>query len=293
QNAENPEKTATAIAVAYALEKNAVHPIAKAISNFASAHTELPLIVLDAFKSVPGYGLEATATLPQGKTPVYIGNLDYITAQLPQETADALSKTAITIQEQGHTIAALAIGQEAFLFYFQDRLRPHIKEMISDLLQRQWRVIMLTGDHTDSARKIAIEAGITEYYAELKPEDKLHHISQLSQKQKLAMTGDGVNDAPALARATVGISMGKVGSASAIEAADIVLLHDNIEWLDWLISKAFQTQRIVKQNVLLASAAILFASLPALGGIVPLWLAVILHEGGTILVGLNALRLLK
>ncbi len=152
---------------------------------------------------------------------------------------------------------------------------------------------MLTGDHHDNAKKIALEANINTYYADLKPEDKLQHITQLSQLKKLAMIGDGVNDAPALARATVGISMGKVGSDSAIEAADIVLLHDNIEWLDWLIEKAYQTQKIVKQNVILASAAIVLASLPALGGFVPLWLAVILHEGGTILVGLNALRLLR
>lgn len=285
--------TQTALAIAYALEINAVHPIAKAIITQAQSQKDLEKIRLDDFKSVPGYGLEALADLPAGKTAVYIGNLDYVVPKLAQDDSRALRDAAREAQEQGQVVAALVVGSQAFLFCFQDQLRPKIQETIQALFKRHWKVIILTGDSVNNAKKIAAEAGITEYYAELNPEDKLHHISELSQKQRLAMIGDGVNDAPALARATVGISMGKVGSDTAIEAADIVLLHDNIEWLDWLISKATQTQRVVKQNVTLAAAAIILASLPALGGIVPLWLAVILHEGGTILVGLNALRLLR
>ena len=127
----------------------------------------------------------------------------------------------------------------------------------------------------------------------LYPEEKLKIVSNLSAHDGLAMVGDGVNDAPALARATVGISMGKVGSTSAIDASDIVLLHDDLNLLPWLISKAKKTKIIILQNVIVAFSAILFASLPALLGIVPLWLAVILHEGGTMVVGLNSLRLLK
>ena len=87
--------------------------------------------------------------------------------------------------------------------------------------------------------------------------------------------------------------MGKVGSTAAIDASDVVLLQDNIELLDWLMNKAFHTQSIVKQNLFVAVGAIFIASLPALAGIVPLWLAVVMHEGGTVLVGLNALRLLR
>ena len=96
-----------------------------------------------------------------------------------------------------------------------------------------------------------------------------------------------------MARATVGICMGQVGSSTAIEAADVILLQDNLERLDWLMKKAAQTQAIVKQNLFIATAAICIAAFPALGGFVPLWLAVIMHEGGTVIVGLNALRLLK
>jgi cation transport ATPase len=87
--------------------------------------------------------------------------------------------------------------------------------------------------------------------------------------------------------------MGKIGSTAAIDASDVVLLRDDIDMLDWLVNKAKQTKKIVNQNLCLAACAIMIASLPALGGFIPLWLAVVMHEGGTVLVGLNALRLLK
>ena len=116
---------------------------------------------------------------------------------------------------------------------------------------------------------------------------------ELAKQRQILRVGDGLNDAPALAQATVGVAMGEAGSATAIEAADIVLLHDNISSLPWIIRKAKQTRKIVTQNLGLALFIILCVSWPASLGIIPLWLAVILHEGSTIIVGLNALRLLK
>jgi P-type E1-E2 ATPase len=152
---------------------------------------------------------------------------------------------------------------------------------------------MLTGDHLVNAKPIAEELGIDEVYADLRPEDKLEKIGQLARQNPLVMVGDGINDAPALARATVGISMGKIGSATAVDASDIIFIHDDISLLPWLFRKTKQTHRILRENITLALTVILFATTPALLGWVPLWIAVIMHEGGTVLVGLNSLRLLK
>jgi Zn2+/Cd2+-exporting ATPase len=286
-----PEKEI--IAVANALEKNAVHPIARAINEYAKEKNVSSKEIQD-FKSIPGYGVEATIEWQGKKTYVFMGHPDYIENRLSSSDNQELRNEVEALQQKGHLIAVLLIEKKLFLFAFEDTLRPQLYETIDKLkLLGRWKLLMLTGDHATSAQRIAELLGIDEYYANLRPESKLEHVTRLSQSEGLAMIGDGVNDAPALARATAGICMGKVGSGTAIDAADVVLLHDNLEKLDWLMLKAVQTQAIVKQNLFIAIGAILIASIPALAGLVPLWLAVVMHEGGTVLVGLNALRLLK
>lgn len=278
-----------AYAIAYALEKNAVHPIAKAITAYGQQH-QLPSVAIKDFKSIPGYGLSGF----YNALPVYLGHPKYILDKIDSKDHDLLEQKMIQPKENGEIIAVLSVGKHIFLLRFQDTVRPDIQETIADLKKKQnMQLVMLTGDHEKSAKHIAEAVGITDYRANLKPEDKLKYVSQMAEKHGLAMVGDGINDAPALARATVGICMGKVGSTPAIDAADVVLLNDNIEKINWLIEKAKKTQSIVKQNLALATLAILVASLPALAGMVPLWLAVVMHEGGTVLVGLNGLRLLK
>jgi Cd2+/Zn2+-exporting ATPase len=187
----------------------------------------------------------------------------------------------------------LLLENTLFLFHFTDTLRTQSKPLIDRLKNQKLHPIMLTGDKLEIAKDVAEQVGISTIYADLKPEDKLTKVAELSTSQGLIMVGDGVNDAPALARATVGISMGTIGSATAIEASDIVFLNDDLSLLDWMIQKAHSTIAIVKQNIVLALAVILLVTLPALLGLVPLWLAVIFHEGGTVLVGLNSLRLLR
>src|SRR6185369_8239684 len=149
-----------------------------------------------------------------------------------------------------------------FAFHFTDTLRPNAKEVIAELKQQNLRMVMLTGDHASSAKKVANELGIDEVFADLRPEDKLAKVTELSKQSSLVMVGDGINDAPALARATVGISMGKIGSATAVDASDIIFIHDDISLLRWLYQKAHQTRRILKENIALALGVILFATTP-------------------------------
>lgn len=281
-----------ALSIAYALEKNAVHPIAKALLEFIQEKQILPA-QLSSFKAIPGSGLEGIAKLSFGEVPVFIGHPEFIAEKLSSKQAEVLLKKCKKYQNEGELVSPLLIGQEVVLFRFHDNVRPFVKNTLSNLKKMGLKLVMLTGDHAFSAERIAHEMGIPYFFANLKPEDKLAHVSRLAEKEGLAMVGDGINDAPALARASVGICMGKVGSTTAVEAADIVLLQDNIERLDWLFQKARKTQTIVKENLTLAIAAIFIATLPSLAGFIPLWLAVLLHEGGTVIVGLNGLRLLK
>jgi heavy metal translocating P-type ATPase len=287
-----------AAAIAYALEKNAHHPIAAAITRYGKEQKLAPLAI-DAFRALPGYGLEAKVHIKGQESPVYIGKPSFIQSKLPEAQQAALEAKIKQIEEAGDLLAVLFIGSVpsqgasgVYIFRFQDTPRQQVKQVIKELKKRGLEAVMLTGDRAASAKKIADSLDIQRWHADLTPEEKLAHVAKLAP-EGLAMVGDGVNDAPALARATVGICMGRIGSGAAVDAADIILLHDTIQLLDWLIGKAKQTVRIVRQNLTLAAAAILIASIPALAGLVPLWLAVVMHEGGTILVGLNALRLLR
>lgn len=284
------EEIITAEAIAYALERNAVHPIAKAIVADAQEQN-ITAAAITEFKSIPGEGLEA---FYQG-TPVAIGHTSFIQKKIDDASvAQTVIQKSEEAKKEGKLVAFLLVGTQCYLFRMTDTLRKDMKKTIDVLQSRShFKLVMLTGDHEENASRTAHELGIKHYYANLKPEDKLAHVAKLAKEHGLAMVGDGINDAPALARATVGICMGQVGNTAAMDAADVVLLQDNIEKLDWLMSKAKKTTVIVRQNLFLAAAAIIVATTPALAGWVPLWLAVVMHEGGTVLVGLNGLRLLK
>ncbi|MCP5506125.1 MAG: cadmium-translocating P-type ATPase [Chlamydiales bacterium] len=268
-----------ALSIASALERNVTHPMAVAICRFADQKKISPAPIT-AFQSVPGFGLKGQVTL-QGKTiDVKIGNEPFISPNTP-------------LDKKGSMISFLKVGTSLFDFRFEDTLRPHVKEVLASLKERGVEVAMLTGDHEESAKVVAKELAIDTTYADLRPENKLEIIAKLSAEKHLAMVGDGINDAPALTRASVGISMGEIGSATAIDASDIVLLQDDLTLISWLHKKAKKTMVIVRENLTLALSVIVLATTPALLGVIPLWLAVILHEGGTVLVGLNSLRLLR
>lgn len=257
------------LAIAYALERNVVHPIATAICKLAQDKQIKPASIQD-FRAIPGSGVQGTF---EGKK-VALGRPEWL---------------GIDAQKQG-VLTAMVFDNQTYLFEFADQVREEMQTLIQNL---GLRPIMLTGDHEQAAKTVAQSVGIEEVFAGLKPEDKLNKVAQFSEKEGLIMVGDGINDAPALARATVGVSMGKVGSMTAVDASDVVLLNDDLHLLGWLFKKSKKTESIVKQNLTLALGVIVLATTPALLGLVPLWMAVILHEGGTVLVGLNSLRLFR
>lgn len=277
-----------ALETAFAIEQNALHPVAKALTQYAYSSGYKPSSLL-SFRSVPGYGLEASTNHGDA----FIGNIEFIEPLLDPTERELLTQRISQIESRGELLAVLRIGTDLFLFRFQDQIRPEVSETLHRLRTLGYRLMMLTGDHRESAQRVASELEIDDLHARLKPEDKLDIVAREAKNRGLVMVGDGINDAPALARATVGISMGKMGNSAAIEAADVVLLQDRIDKLDWLMKKARKTRRIVVENLLIATLAIFIASIPALAGLVPLWFAVLLHEGGTVIVGLNGIRLLK
>lgn len=273
-----------ALSIAASLERHVVHPIANAICDFAE-NKKLPLVPLSDVRAIPGSGIEGIAEIDSQKIPVFIG--------LPEALKLKAEKS-----EEGQVLAALSVeknGQkELFLFRFVDQIRLDAAQMLESLHKNhQLKTVMLTGDNEQNAQTVGQMLGLKEIHANLRPQDKLDRVAKLSEQEGLAMVGDGINDAPALARATVGISMGKIGSATAVDASDVVLLNDDLDSIGWLFTKSHQTLKIVKQNLVLALSIILFATIPALFGWIPLWAAVLLHEGGTVLVGLNSLRLFR
>ena len=281
-----------ALQSAAALEHHVVHPIATAILK-SSREKKLPPLILQDFQSHPGFGLEGTILQNSKKMPARIGIVEFIRKKLDSKEKEDLEKQLKALKKKGSVLAILLLDSSIFLFRFTDTLRPGAKEMIDQLALLNLDSLMMTGDHRENAEEIAKLIGLKQIHANLRPEDKLRLISELSKKAPMAMVGDGINDAPALARASVGISMGKVGSATAVDVSDVVLLNDELPHLGWLFQKSHSALRVVKENLILALCVIVFATTPALLGFIPLWLAVVLHEGGTVLVGLNSLRLLK
>ncbi|RZC11788.1 putative cadmium/zinc-transporting ATPase HMA1, chloroplastic isoform B [Glycine soja] len=196
----------------------------------------------------------------------------------------------------GRGLTATVNSIEVTLIHLEDRPRPGVSNVIQELQdEAKFRVMMLTGDHESSARRVASAVGINEFHCNLKPEDKLSHVKDISRDMGggLIMVGEGINDAPALAAATVGIVLAHRASATAIAVADVLLLRENISAVPFCIAKSRQTTSLIKQNVALALTSIVMASLPSVLGFLPLWLTVLLHEGGTLLVCLNSVRALN
>lgn len=298
-----PDCEKEALAVAAAMEKGTTHPIGRAVVDH-SMGLDLPSVSIESFESIPGRGLFATVSGNEsgigGGEPLKatLGSVDYIASLCKTEGVSQRIKEALSTSAYGNEFvhAALSVNEKVTLFHFEDEPRPGVSDVITWLRdQGKFKVMMLTGDHESSARRVANAVGIREVHCGLKPEDKLNHVVRISREtgEGLIMVGDGINDAPALAAAAVSIVLAQRASATAIAVADVLLLQDNISGVPFCIAKARQTNLLVKQNVALALSAIILASLPSVLGFLPLWLTVLLHEGGTLLVCLNSIRALN
>lgn len=277
------------LSIAGAVENRSGHPLAQAVVRAAQTKG-LALPAIDAVESLTGRGLRSAAN---GQA-VLIGN-----RQLMDEMGISVSVEAQTrleaLQGEGQTTMLVAVGGAlAGLIAVADTLRPETAPALAALRRLGVQAtVMLTGDNARVAQAIAGQVGLTTFQADLMPEDKVITVRELNDKfGYTAMVGDGVNDAPALAHATVGIAMGGAGTDVALETADVALMGDDIAKLPFAVGLGRATRAIIQQNLVIALSVIALLVIASLTGWTGIGIAILLHEGSTIVVVLNALRLL-
>ena len=275
--------------IAASVETLSEHPIAKAIVREAN-DKQLTLSRPKELQAIHGLGVHGILNGKEYK----IGKKDIL--KDVNVSANDLENAA-RLEEQGKTVIFVAADGNAIgLLSVEDTIRPQAKNVIEELKSKGIKVALLTGDTKTTGNAIAKQAGIDEVYTELLPEQKVEAIKKLEEKYgKVAMVGDGINDAPALAIASVGIAMGSGGTDVAMETADIILMSDNIENIPFAINLGRRASRVIKQNIVFAIAvALTLITLNFIGqGQITLPQGVVGHEGSTVLVILSGLRLLR
>ena len=274
------------LALAASIERRSEHHLAVAIMAEATQRG-VALVEPDAFTARAGRGIEAVVA---GEV-VLAGNLEFLAEQGVDTTGPlegfrerVQTATIVGIVRAGVPLGAIAIA---------DELRPEAAETIRRLKGLGIRTAMLSGDRQAVAERVATEIGIDDPLGELLPDQKVDQLKVLAAHGRIGMVGDGVNDAPALAVADVGIAMGGRGTDQALETADVVLMADRLLDVPYAIELARRMRRVVRQNLVFASAVILTLATLTLFDKVPLPLGVLGHEGSTILVTINGLRLLR
>ncbi|PKR45779.1 heavy metal translocating P-type ATPase [Streptomyces sp. EAG2] len=274
------------LTLAAAAEHPSEHPLARAVVE-AALERGLPLPHTTDFCSLPGEGVTATVA---GHT-VQVGS----PSRLLTDTAPP-DKIVAELEATGHTaVAVLRDGTVGGVLGIADRLRPDAAATVTALTELTGRTpVLLTGDNERAARHLAAEVGITDVRAGLLPEDKVAAVKAWeTEGRRVLMVGDGVNDAPALAAAHSGIAMGKAGSDLALETADAVVVRDELATIPSVVQLSRAARRLVIQNLAIAGTFITVLVAWDLLGDLPLPLGVAGHEGSTVLVGLNGLRLLR
>jgi Cd2+/Zn2+-exporting ATPase len=275
--------------IAAAVESRSEHPLAEAVMRAADAAGIRPLPAKD-FQASKGKG--ATATV--GDKLIWLGS-HRLLEERGQETSEMHDQLE-EMEKDGSSV--IIVGKDEHvcgLISLADRIRPNAKEAVAALRAAGvGHIVMLTGDNQGTGKSIGQQAGIDEVRAELLPEEKVKAIDELvNQFGQVAMIGDGVNDAPAMARSTIGIAMGAVGTDAALETADIALMGDDLSALAWLINHSRRTVAIIKQNIFLSLGVKAVFVILTFVGHGSLWAAIIADMGASLLVIANGLRLLR
>ena len=273
------------VKIAASLESESSHPIAQAVVNYASEH-DIMFDAIEEFKNVPGKGIIANINGEQ----FYAANESLIEGSDFEISREEINRYS----SEGKTLIFVGNSQKVLgIITVSDTIRQNASEVIADLKDQGVQTIMLTGDNKFAAKSVADEIGMDYVYSNLMPEDKLNILDTIRNKfGDVAMVGDGINDAPALARANIGIAMGAAGSDVAIETADVALMQDDISKLPYLFSLSRKTMGIIKQNITVAIAVKLLCVILAILGIITLMMSVGFGDLGlTLLVILNSFRI--
>ncbi|MBZ0292770.1 MAG: cadmium-translocating P-type ATPase [Anaerolineae bacterium] len=276
--------------VAGAVEQQSNHPLAQAVVR-AAQEKKLQLPQAGGLENVPGRGVRSTVS----GEPVLVGSIKLFTETPEMPPDQAVTSKVAELERSGRTTMVIGHGSQFIgVLGLADTPRPNVGQVMKQLREQGMEhLVMLTGDNDEVAKNVASQVGLTDVEAELMPEDKLNTIKQLEAKyEAIAMIGDGVNDAPALATATVGIAMGGAGTAVALETADVALMGDDLGKLPFAVGLSRASRQIIQQNLLVSFGVIALLIVTSVLGIVQLGFTVILHEGSTLVVVGNALRLL-
>ena len=283
--------------LAYSLEKLSTHPLARAITRYGKQNG-IQTIEFAQFESVTGHGLKAKL---DGKN-VFLGRREWIESErrTPIQRGDVFNPGAQrTESEIGVTtevgLSEVWLARDGLLgrVVLRDDIREQAKSVIEELRGEGLKSIVLTGDRKSAAEHLRDELKLDDVRAELKPENKVEAIRALTEQgNKVAMVGDGVNDAPSLAVAHIGVAMGARGSDAALEQADVVLMHDRLENFLAAFRLSQRARRVIRQNLFVSLGTVVVLVCLAMLGKIPLTLGVVGHEGSTVVVVMNSLRLL-
>ena len=276
-----------------ALEKGSQHPLSYAIMKKAEENgiSDYGLSVED-FQSITGRGIQATIKNEK----YYVGSPILFEEILPNRMDQTITTQIMNLQTQGKTVMILGTAHTILcLIAVADQVRKTSKDVIQKLHELGIeKTVMLTGDNLRTAEAIGKEIGVSEIKADLLPVDKLNYIKELrGNYHRVAMVGDGVNDAPALAASTVGVAMGGAGTDTALETADIALMSDDLSKLPFTIKLSRRALRTIKQNITFSLVVKVIALLLVIPGWLTLWIAIFADMGATLIVTLNSLRLIR